>query len=37
MMRDIETWLSDGRISNSSVVDHRSQICLEMMGTSIVM
>ena len=25
MMREIETWLSDSRVSNSSVVDHRSQ------------
>jgi len=25
MMREIETWLSDSRVGNSSVVDHRSR------------
>jgi len=25
MMREMETWLSDSRVGNNSVVDHRSQ------------
>jgi len=31
MTREMETWLSDGRVGNNSVVDHRSRrLCRQM-------
>ena len=36
MMREMETWLSDSRVGNNSVVEHRSQMsCLTILGVEM--